>query len=655
MKKDEIIRLARKRISEAYSADLENRDRAADDLRMVTGDHWPEEVRREREAEGKPCLTFNGLAQFVRQVTGQIRGMNPAIRVVPADSTANEEIADIYAGLIRQIETHCDAASIYEQAAESAASCGIGHWRIRSDYIEGDTFDQEILIERIHNPFAVFWDPMAKDPTRADAEYCFVVEEMALEAFREAYPDAAIDNVTSDNTPGAFTGWSSTDTVTVAEYFWAEYEEYTIGLLPDGRIMRDPKPPEMFVKTRKVMGRVIKWAKVNGAEVLEGPRDVPAPFIPVVAVTGEEWHTGERMYRSSVVRYAKDAQQLYNFSRSVGAEVMGLQPKAPYLVTAKQVAGLEQFWAAANQSNRPYLPYNPDQNAPPPMRVPPPVPSSAVLNEIQLAAEDMKRTTGIYDASLGARSNETSGVAIAQRKMESQNGTSVYADNMVKAITHTGKILVAMIPRVYDTQRAIRILGADDQEKQVIINAVMQGEYGEVPVNDLTVGRYDVRISVGPSFQTRRAEAADGMMQFLQAVPQAAPVAADLIASMQDWPEADRIAERLRKMLPPGMAEDDDQPDPAQQQAMMQQQQAAMAQQQAQQMAQEASLREQVAKAAKAEADAKKADAEAEKARFELAQMTGQVDAALRAASQQGFAAGAASAPAMGGFGPQGF
>lgn len=658
MNNDEIIRIARERIDDAYSADIDNREEAEDDLQNVIGNQWPERDRKAREEALKPCLTFNGLAQFVRQVTGQIRGINPAIKVVAADSAATDEVAEIYSGLIRQIETQFDASSIYEQAAESAAACGIGHWRIRPDYAEGDTFDQVILLERIHNPFAVFWDPLAKESSRADARFCFVVEEIDREDFIEQYPDAGICDITSDNRSSDIVQWSSADTVTVAEYFWIETEEHEIGLTAEGQIVRDPKPPMDFVKTRMVQERRVKWAKINGKDVLEGPQEVPCEFIPVVAVTGEEWHIGERMYRSSVVRYAKDAQRLYNFMRSIGAELTQMQPKAPYLVTADQVSGLSEYWNRANTANLPYLPYNPDKNAPPPQRVPPPVPSSAIMSEIQLAAEDMKRTTGIYDASLGAQSNETSGVAIARRQMESQNGTSVYADNMAKAITQTGRILVSMIPRVYDTQRVIRVLGEDDQEKQVLINAVMQNLDGQFVANDMTAGRYGVQVSVGPSFQTRRAEAVDGMMQFLNAIPQAGAVTADLIASMQDWPEADRIADRLRKVLPPGVADEDDMTPEQQQQIAMQRQQAQAEQQQVAQMqraAAEADIRKKIAEAEEAEADAIKAKAEAEEARYKLAQLSGQFDMAMREASRQGFAAGAASAPQMGGVNPQGF
>jgi hypothetical protein len=625
MNKKDIIAAARQRMDEASASDIDNRDRAQDDLRYLIGDQWPEEVRTEREGEGKPCLTINRLPQFVRQVTGQIRQMNPAVRVVAADSAASDEVAEIYAGLIKQIEYKSDAATIYEGAAESAAACSIGHWRIRADYADGMTFDQEILIERIHNPFAVFWDPLAKDPTRRDARYCFITEDVAKEDFRAQYPDADMSDVTAENQMDAIRQWITAETVTVAEYFWIEQEEKEIALLPSGQVLEGPFPKGVeFPKKRKVKLPRVKWAKVTFNEVLEGPIDVPCSYIPVVAVTGEEWHLGEELYRSSVIRFAKDPQQLYNFARSSMAEIMALQPKAPYMVTTKQINGLETIWNEANAKNRPYLPYHPDQAAPPPQRVPPPIASQAVGLEVQMAAEDMKGTTGIYDASLGAQSNEKSGVAIRERKMEAQTNTSVYADNMVKAITQTGKILCSMIPKVYDTRRIVRILGEDDQEKQVIINELVMQNGMAYPVNDLTVGKYDVRISVGPSYETKRQEASEGMMAFLQAVPQAGPVVADLIAKMQDWPEADRVAERLRKMLPPGMAEDQEQTPEAQQAAMMAQQQQAQqmqAQQAAMQMEQakiEAEIRKAQAEAVEAEADAMKAQMEAQMMQLQM-------------------------------------
>ena len=632
---DSIIRLARDRMSEAYTAEQPHRERAEDDLRNVIGDQWPEDERLAREADGRPCLTINILAQNVRQVTGQIRSLNPAIKVTAADSAANKDTAEVIEGMVRHIENKSDASSVYEAATESAAASSIGYWRIRADYADGDTFDQELKIERVFNPFSVFLDPFAKDPTRKDARYGFIVEDMPKELFKAEYPDATVADITSDHRIPNFEQWQTAESVTVAEYFWIEHKEHEIinvggqvvktKDLPLGFVDMDPQTGKPF-KRRKVKTPQVMWAKITGAEVLEGPQEFPCRYIPIIAVTGEEWHLGEETYRSSVIRHAKEPQKLFNYAASVDAEVTAMQPKAPYLVSTKQIAGLEDFWAEMGTANRPYLPYNPDPEAGMPSRVPPPVASQALQMQMQMAAENIKRTTGIYDASLGARSNETSGRAILARKEESQNATSIYADNMVKAITHTGCILVDMIPRIYDTQRIVRVLGEDGQEKMETINALVMTAEGPATYNDMSAGRYDVNVSVGPSYSAKREETRTGIEAVLQAVPGAAQMIGDLYVSTLDWEHADRAAERLRKMLPPGIAEESEEDmTPEQMQAKQMAAQQAQAEAQMQQEAQAIAKAKAEAEAAEAQGKARKANAEADMIEFDLSVKRGEV------------------------------
>lgn len=627
-----ILDLARKRMDDAQTSEMPHRERAVIDLKMNTGDQWDEAARAEREGDNRPCLTVNILAQNVRQVTGQIRSINPAIRVSPGDSIASKDVADIIEGMVRAIENRSDASSVYEAGAESAASCSIGHWRILTQYCDGDTFDQEALIKRIHNPFAVFFDPFAKDPTRKDAKWAFIVEEMHKDVFKETYPDADTNDFTSEHRASEFSHWSKGDAVVVAEYFWVEDEEHEIGIMESGQIMRGPFPKGLKpTKTRKVKTPTVQWAKISGSEILEGPSVFPGKYIPIVAVTGEEWHLGETTYRSSVNRFALDSQVIFNYAESTQVEVIAMQPKAPFMVTAKQVGKHTEMWNTMGQKNRPYVLYDADPLAGAPQRVQPPVSSEALMTQSQMAAENIKRTTGIYDASLGARSNETSGVAINARKEESQNSTSIYADNMVKAIAHTGEILIGIISKIYDARRIVAILGEDGQEKMQVINDMMMDESGQHPVNDVTIGKYSARVQVGASYSSRREQAADGMFRFLEVFPDAAPVTGDLMAKMQDWPEADRVAERLRKMLPPGIAEEsDEEMTPEQQQAKAQAMQSQQQEQQAMQAAQQVEMKKAQAEADEAEADARKAAAEAQLKEFELAQITGHLDAMIQ-------------------------
>lgn len=324
---------------------------------------------------------------------------------------------------------------------------------------------------------------------------------------------------------------------------------------------------------------------------------------------------------------------MYNYWRSAQTEFVALQPKAPYMVSTKQIQGLETFWNEANQKNRPYLVYNPDEKAPgAPQRATPPISSQAMFEQALNAAEDMKATTGIYDSALGNQSNEKSGVAIRQRQMESDVSTSIYSDNMAKAIAHCGRVIVDMIPKVYDTARQVRVLGKDDQEKMVPVNgqqlASHNGQMIKIPINDLTIGKYDVRVSVGPNYSTRRQETAEGMLEFIRVLPQAGAMTADLIAKAQDWPDADQFAERLKKGLPPQFRDPEDMtPEEQQQAAMAQQEQQRVAQ--IQEAAQQIEFRKADAEATEAEADAQKAQFEVMNEQLELAAKNGQLNAAI--------------------------
>ena len=423
--------------------------------------------------------------------------------------------------------------------------------------------------------------------------------------------------------------WRDGGDVVVAEYYWKEFEDIEIGQLPDGSVVENP-PRELPVIRRRTSQRTkVYWAKISGTEVLEEPREIPCKYLPVIAVIGEEICVGGEMVRSSVIRHAKDSQQMYNFWSSVDAEMTALQPRAPYLVTPKQVMNLEQFWAEAHTANRPYLPYNPDEKAAPPMRVPPPVPSSAILQGMAKAADDMKATTGIYDAGLGNAGNEKSGVAIRQRQMESDISNSIYTDNLALSIEQAGRILVDMIPKIYDTRRMVRVMGDDETEKLTEVNGLQMTQDGPQPVNDLAYGRFDVRVSVGPNYSTRRQETADSMMSFIQSFPPAAQVAGDLVAKAMDWPDADKIADRLRKMLPPNLLDPEDMT-PEEQQRMMQAAQAQAQQQQVMQQQFMIEMQKRMAEAKEAGHDAEKAQFEVMNEQLDLAAKNGQLQAIIQ-------------------------
>ena len=633
---------ALKRFEAAWEADRLNREDGRDDIRNLRGDQWSDEERRQREDDGRPCLTINRLPQQIRQVTGDLRLNRPAIKVSPVGDDGDQETAKLYAGLIRNIESRSKLTRPYVTAAMQAAQCGIGNFRVFTDYAHAETFEQDIFLEPIYNPFAVVWDPMARNATRSDALFCFVIEEMTREDFEAAYPKAQIASFDEGDSESPAQDWYGDSVVRVAEYWYKEPVRKTLARMPDGEIVAlddleewEREAAEMYAEeTREIETHRVYSCKLSGLEIIEEPTEWLTPDIPIIAVTGEEVIDDEGAYRASVIRYAKDPQRMYNYWNSAQAEFVALQPKQPYIATAKQVAPFAKDWKDANRSNKPVLLYNSDGTAPPPQRQQPAVASPGMIQAMMQAADDIKATTGIYDAALGNRSNETSGVAIRQRQAEADISTFFISDNLALAVQQAGRILVDLIPRIYDTKRQLRIQHEDGSEKSVVVNDPNDAEDGPSLLNDLSVGKYDVDVDTGPSFSTQRQEAAESLIEFARVAPEARPLVLDLIAKNMNWPGAKEIADRLRKALPPGMAESDEDemtPEAMQREQMAQQQAQIQMQQQALEMQKmQAEVAKLQADAADKGADTQKTRAETAQLAFEMAVQSGQLEQVVR-------------------------
>ncbi len=569
MKKEDILSEALTRFKKAQDYEREDRELAAEDFRFAAGEQWPLAVKQERERENRPCLTFNRLPQFIRQVTGEARQNKPAIKVVPVDGGSDIDLAEIYSGIIRNIENQSRADEAYITAIENAVTGGVGGgWRVVTEYTNDDSFEQDIRIKRIQNPFAIWWDPGAKEFDKSDATWCFVSEWVTKEQFESRFPKFTPTDWEQEYRSEMTRAWVNDDRVRLAEYWVKKAVKKTIGLI-GGKVIEvtDALKQYPFEMTRQVDAFEVCRYLVSGHDILEGPSIFPGKYIPIVPVYGPEEWIDDRVRHVSLIRYAKDPMRMYNFWQSSIAEKIASAPKSPWLVTPSMVSGLERYWEAANTKNLPYLPYNLDQGARPTREAPATV-NAAEIQQSAQAVEDLKATMGIYDASLGAQGNETSGRAIIARQREGDNATFAWIDNLARSMQHTGRILVGLIPKIYDTQRVVRVLGEDGSQEMVEINWVEGMEI----VNDLTVGKYDVEVTVGPSYKTRRLEAAESMMAFMQAFPQAGAVAGDLVAMNMDWPGAEEIAERLKRSIPPEISGDDEDMDPQQAQMIQQEQ-----------------------------------------------------------------------------------
>lgn len=560
---DEISKEAREAMEASYEHDRDNRDLAVEDLKFAAGFQWSDKAKAERA--GRPMITINRSSQFLRQVSNPIRQNMPTIKVEPDhdDQSDMEEIAN---GLFRRIQYNSSAGHVYAGAVEHMVACGIGWFRIVHDYVSESGFDQEILIKRVFNPLSVYPDPGSLDPARETMGWCVVSEPIPKKTFKAMYPKARAEGFDTPTDTGRFAtiSWGTDDQVRVAEYWKRKEVKKTIALLADGtthevsdegkKQLRDLINAGIVITTRDVKSYTVEMTKVSGHEQLEDAYECPSRWIPIIPVIGSEIPLDNGIYRHGLLRFQREPQQLHNYFMSVAAEFLGQQPKSPYIVTANMIKGYKSVWDNANRVPTPYLPIDPDPNMPGgPSRVPPPPMPTGFIQMAQMLSDDMKATTGIYDAALGAKSNETSGVAIAQRTEQGNQATFHFVDNLEHSLEHAGRVMLDMMPKVYDTERTLRIIGADDTEKSVTINkSLMRVGDVEFKHNDMAQMKFQsVRVVLGPNYASRRAEAVQQLTGLIQALPQLGAIGADLVVKNMDFDGAEELAERARATLPP--------------------------------------------------------------------------------------------------------
>ena len=595
MAEDKVIERAQKRFNLAADLESEGRIERLDDIKFVRlGQQWPDSVKRDRERPGqeRPMLTINRLFQFRNQIINEIRQNRPGIKVRPVDDQSDVDTAEVMQGLIRHIQDASRADIAYDTAAEWQVDCGLGYFRIITDYCEDYSFNQDILIKRVVDPNKVYFDPESTEPDGSDAKWAFVIEDWSLDDFEIEYPD--IDTTSwQDGVTGDRQGWFGKDFVRVAEYFEIKSVPRTLVQLQDGStLFKDELPDEykdLIIGERPSFDKKCMWYKIGGDKILD-KTELPTSFIPVIPVIGNEvWCEGKR-HVHGLTRFAKDPARQYNYMQSANTEVMALAPRAPYIVAEGQIDGYEQEWLMANRHNISVLTYNPvsfgGTTVGAPQRQQGITTNPGFESAMARAIDDMKSTMGIFDASLGNRESNQSGKAILSQQRQANIGNFHFSDNLNRSIRQAGRIIVEMIPKIYDTQRVIRILGEDEVPKQVSINPEQPEAKMEQPsqqggvesIYNFNVGKYDIVVDSGPNYATKRQEAAESMMAFVQADPAVLQVAGDLIVRNMDWPGADEIAKRMQAMLPPQIQqtmkaeEDDGQPkvDPQVEQQMNQ-------------------------------------------------------------------------------------
>ena len=550
---------------EEYKADLEfdrvNREQAIDDKKFAAGEQWDPVVLEQRR--GLPCLVINNIPQFTAQIVGDWRESRKSIKVVPSNDE-DVEIASVRGDLIRSIEVQSQADRVYDSAFESLIQCGDGAFRVAVEYARNDVFDQDIFIRPIEDALSVVYDRFSVDPTARDAKRIYVSDKIPKKEYRRKFGDIPATSLDDNNFMEdlSIDGWADDECYQVTEYWRLIERQRMMALFSSGKsfIIDDTNTDYLMaeygapVKTRITWVTYAQMHLCTGFAILSGPYEYQLNRLPIIRMSGRVVNIGGRRVRYGMVRFMKDAARLKNFWRSVAAEQLGYAPKAKWMATEGAVQGREDTIRKAHLSRDPLLIFNDEavfgQNV---QRVDPPGIEAALLNESQINAQDMKDVTGIHDASLGIRSNEVSGKAIMARQREGDIANLTFHDNANAALVEAGDVINQFIPQTYDSTRILRTIGEDQEVKFVKVNDPMDPN-----AIDMSVGMFDVALSTGSSYTTRRVEAAQAMMEAIQVWPDLMGIAGDLVAKAQDWPGADKLAERLKKTIPPHLLGEDE-------------------------------------------------------------------------------------------------
>lgn len=608
---NDIVETAKKKLKRDQDAWRDIYDKAGDDLHFLSDDEfaqWDEVDYKERSSTGRPALTIDQLGQFIHQVANDIRMNTPTINVLPSDAESSEETAEIFKGLIREIEYRSNADDVYDTASLSSVKCGIGFMRVDHEY-EDEGFNQVLVIKRVVNPLSVWLDADSIECDGRDAKHATILQRMTVSKFKEMYPDFEPTCFESDSKEPQ--QLSDEQEITIAEHFYIDeaLEEITS---EDGK------------QTRTIQRKTVKRCKLSGQDILE-ETTFPGKYIPVVPVYGEEsWVEGKR-HLFSLIRKSKQAQKMFNYWKSLETELLMKAPQAPVMAAAGQIEDYAEDWKTPNKAM--VLRYNPkdiDKNmVGPPVRLEPPTIPIGIVNASRQCVDDIKSTMGIYNAGLGQMDNAVSGIAIQKRQGEGDTATYHFADNLVRSITHVGRILVGCIPTIYDTPRVIQIIGAEEETKAVGVNGILAQDQ-PAPI-DLTRGKYDVRVLTGASFTTKRQEAAQFLSQLVQTNPDFIKIMGDILFKNMDFSGAPAMAERIKKIMDPAILQEENGPDPMvlqlQQQLQQMQAMTASMQQQLNDKSTEYQL--------KAQAEANDADESKSKIEMQMLELSAKNDIAV--------------------------
>ena len=555
-------------LREANDAESENRQLGLKALKFRWGEQWPAYAIASRGLD-RPQLTINETDTYIRKVCNAQRKQRPRGRASPVDDKADVKTAKVVTGLIRHIEVNSDADNAYDTAYEFASEIGWGYWRLRHDYISETSFDQDIYVDTIANPFSVYFDYNSTLPDGSDAEKCLITDLMPKESFKKEHPGAQVISFEERGTGDSDPDWATQHDIRVAEYYYVEREKALLVALSNGMAVWSDELPSgalMLAAGIRIIGdrhsyrRKVKWQKQTCYDVLE-ETDVPGRYIPVLPLYWSSKVIESKTIKQGLVQNAMDPQRMLNFWNTAVTEYLALAPKAKWLMAEGQDEGHEKEFANANINPTPVLRYKQtdveNREAPPPQRVAPEPPPSGLIEATFMANQNLSRVMGVYDPAVRGGAQHKSDMTLNAEE-EQGNLTNFHGyDNMTRSMKHSYRIMLSWFPSIYKTPNRIqRIIGEDGRDSLVTLN---EQSPEETVLNNVTVGQYDVVMQVGPGYDTRRQEGAATSIELLKTPlgEVIAQTSSDLIIRQMDFPGAEAIADRMAAANPLAQIDED--------------------------------------------------------------------------------------------------
>jgi hypothetical protein len=570
----DFLKEARERLQAAISAESVNRKEALEDLNFKVGKQWPEDIRAKRKRDQRPCLTINKVPTFVNQIVNDMRQNRPSINFSPVGDKASRETARLLRGMVRQTERRSAADISYDTAAECAVAIGWGFFRFTSAYEHAKTFNQVVQVERVRNPFCIYLDNRRQMPDGSDAKWAFVSDRMLKDEFKKKYPRAELMNFEVTGSGDVVTSWGNDSEIRVCEYFYPFTKSRELLALDNGHegfedeLEQEQQDyiaahPDAVHARRTVEETHYRWVKISAKDILE-VSEWRWDSIPIIEVVGMETDIEGKVTREGIIRAMKDPQRMYNYWVTREAEEVAQAPLAKYVMEEGQLEDHEDEWRQSNTNPMPVLTYKSTNvaghPAPPPQPIQAPAIPEGTVQAKAGAAQDMMGVTGVrFDSTLAERTYDESGVALKRLEARSEVGYFHYIDNFTRSLHYAGKVFLSMLVKVYDTPRLVTVLHEDDKEEQVMLDPHAPVSYSErildsgqrQKIFNPNLGQYEVVVTTGPSYATRRIESVAKMVEFVRSFPQAAPLTMDLIAKNSDWPGAEEISKRLATLVPP--------------------------------------------------------------------------------------------------------